>query len=55
MDVWLFNYDGDVDLTKATTNEVCEAMWMTKEEIKRAFDNKELVPTLGYFFDVEGE
>lgn len=51
MDVWLFNYDGEVDLNKATTNEVCEVMWMTKEEIKKAYERKELVPTLEYFFE----
>lgn len=55
MDVWLFEYDGKVDLSKATTNEVCEVMWMSKEEIKKAFDTGELVPTLDYFFDLKGE
>jgi len=55
MDVWLFNYDGDVDLSKATTNEVCEVMWMTKDEIKKVFDTGELVPTLDYFFDIQND
>lgn len=52
LDVWLFNYDGDVDLKKATTNEVCDIKWMTKEEIKKCFDEKQFVPTLKYFFDI---
>ena len=51
MDVWFFNYDGDVDLRKATTNEVCDVKWMNKEEIKEYFDKKQLVPTLEYFFE----
>ena len=55
MDVWLFNYDGDVDLSKATTNEVCEVMWVTKDEIKKVFDTGELVPTLDYFFDIQND
>ena len=52
MDVWLFEYNGDVDLTKATTNEVCEVKWMNYDEIKECFDSGELVPTLDYFFDI---
>ena len=47
--------DGEVDLSKATTNEVCEVMWMTYDEIKRAFDTKELVQTLDYFFEIDGD
>ena len=55
VDAWLFNYDGEVNLSYATTNEVCEVKWMTKREIKEAFDNNELVPTLKYFFEVGEE
>lgn len=54
MDVWLFEYDGEVDLNKATTKEVCEVMWMTYDEIKDKLVSGELVPTLDYFFDLEG-
>ena len=54
MDVWLFEYDGEVDLSKATTNEVCEVMWMKYDDIKNALVSGELVPTLDYFFDLEG-
>lgn len=52
MDVWLFNYDGEVDLSKATTNEVCEVMWMKYDDIKEKLVSGELVPTLDYFFDI---
>lgn len=51
MDVWLFEYDGPVDLNNATTDEVCDIKWMTKNEIKELFDTGRLVPTLDYFFD----
>ena len=51
MDIWLFNYDGEVDLNKATTDEVCDYKWLTKEEIKKLFDSKELVQSLDYFFN----
>lgn len=30
MDVWLFEYNGDVDLEKATTDEVKDIKWMKK-------------------------
>lgn len=52
MDVWLFEYNDDVDLSNATTNEVCEIMWMTLDEIKECFNNGTLVPTLDYFFEI---
>ena len=51
MDVWLFKYDGEVDLNKATTDEVCDYKWLTKDEIKNLFESKELVQTLDYFFN----
>ena len=53
MDVWLFEYNGEVDLTKATTNEVCEVSWMKYDDIKNALVSGELVPTLDYFFDID--
>ena len=55
MDVWLFKYDGEVDLKKATTDEVKEVRWMKKEEIKALFDSHQLVPTLEYFLSLEYE
>ena len=53
MDVWLFEYNGEVDLSKATTNEVCEVKWMKYDDIKNCLVSGELVPTLDYFFDLK--
>lgn len=53
VDVWLFEYDGPVDLESATTKEVAQAIWMEKTAIKRLFDTGEFVHTLAYFFDLE--
>lgn len=55
MDTWLFEYDGEVDLNKATTKEVCEVMWMKYDDIKEKLVTGELVPTLDYFFDIDKE
>ena len=55
MDAWLFEYDGEVNLSKATTNEVCEVMWMKYDDIKKCFESGELIPTLEYFFDIDKE
>ncbi len=54
LDVWLFEYDGPVSLEQATTKEVAQVVWMTKEEIQALFDNGKLVHTLDYFFTTEG-
>lgn len=51
LDVWLFDYDGDVKLEKATTNEVAQSKWMNKNEIASLFENNLLVKTLSYFFE----
>lgn len=51
MDVWLFEYNGEVNLKNATTDEVRDIKWMGKEEIKELLESNELVPTLDYFFD----
>jgi hypothetical protein len=50
MDVWLFLYDGEVSLEKATTDEVAEVRWMTREQIAEIYASGGLVPTLEYFF-----
>jgi len=50
-DVWVFLYDGDIDLRRATTDEVADMRWMTVEEIRALYDAGKLVHTLGYFFD----
>lgn len=54
LDVWLFEYDGPVSLEQATTKEVAQAAWMTKEQIRDLYDSGKLVHTLGYFFTTEG-
>ena len=54
VDVWLFEYDGPVSLEHATTKEVAQTAWMTKEQIRALFDTGKLVHTLGYFFTTEG-
>ena len=50
MDVWLFEYDGEVDLGNATTDEVAQVAWMNREQIKELFDADMFVETLEYFF-----
>lgn len=50
MDVWLFEYDGYVDLARATTDEVAQVKWMTAAEIRALFDSGDFVDTLDYFF-----
>lgn len=50
-DVWLFTYDGDLDLSRATTDEVAQMRWMTVEDIRELYEAGELVHTLGYFFE----
>ena len=49
-DDWVFLYDGPVDLSHATTDEVANVRWMTTEEIHTLYDTGKLVHTLGYFF-----
>lgn len=51
MDVWLFDYDGPVDLRYATTDEVAQVHWMTVEEIHALYHAGRLVHTLEYFFE----
>ena len=50
MDVWLFEYGGEVDLGNATTDEVAQVAWMNREQIKELFDANMFVDTLEYFF-----
>lgn len=53
LDVWVFEYDGTVDIESASTREVAQAKWMTKAEIKKLFDDGKFVPTLEYFFRMQ--
>lgn len=50
MDVWLFKYDGAMQLESATTDEVAACRWMTVSEIRKLYEDKKLVQTLDYFF-----
>lgn len=54
LDVWLFEYEGPVPLDQATTQEVAQTVWMTKQQIRKLFDAGKLVHTLDYFFTTEG-
>ena len=44
------DYDGEVDLGNATTDEVAQVAWMNREQIKELFDANMFVETLEYFF-----
>lgn len=50
VDIWLFKYDGEVDLSNATTDEVAQVAWMNRSQIKELFDANMFVETLEYFF-----
>ncbi|MBQ7774700.1 MAG: NUDIX domain-containing protein [Lachnospiraceae bacterium] len=54
VDVWLFEYDGDVLLENATTDEVAQVRWMSREEIYGLFQDNKIVHSikdLTYFFN----
>ena len=51
MDVWLFQYDAEVTLADATTDEVAQTCWMTVPEIQCLQNSGKMVETLSYFFD----
>ncbi len=53
LDVWLFQYDGDVLLTDATSDEVTQVQWMTFKQINHLFKCQKLVHTLEYFFKLQ--
>ena len=56
VDIWLFKYDGEVDMSNATTDEVAQVAWMNRSQIKELFDANMFVDTLEYFFtEVEKE
>lgn len=48
LDVWLFEYNGEVDLAHATTDEVAQVRWMTVPEIKALYEAGEMPLGLGY-------
>lgn len=51
LDVWLFEYNGDISLENATTDEVKQVKWMSRDEILKLKEENTFVPTLYYFFD----
>lgn len=51
VDVWLFEYDGEVDLGNTTTDEVAQVAWMNREQIKELFEANMFVETFEYFFE----
>ncbi|MDO4739344.1 MAG: NUDIX domain-containing protein [Eubacteriales bacterium] len=54
VDVWRFRHDGDIPLEQATTDEVEEARWMSRDEIAALREQGRLVTSikdLGYFFE----
>lgn len=50
LDVWLFEYNGEVQLKNATANEVADCRWMSVDEIRQLYDAGKFVHTLDYFF-----
>ncbi|MBR4106260.1 MAG: NUDIX domain-containing protein [Alphaproteobacteria bacterium] len=51
LDVYLFDCDCEVDLTKATTAEVAQTKWLSKDEITKLYYEQKMVRTLQYFFN----
>lgn len=55
-DIYIFPYDGEVDLAKATTDEVDKVAWMDKREIAGLMERGEMVSVikdLSYFINEE--
>lgn len=50
VDVWLFDYDGEANLSDATTDEVAQVAWMNGGQIRDLHEQKMFVCTLEYFF-----
>lgn len=49
-DVWLFEYNGTVDLSNATTDEVAQTRWMTREQIEKYFEDGKMVKSIKDLF-----
>lgn len=52
LQVWVVDYDGDVDLKNATTDEVEQVLWLSYDEIHNLYESGDFVFSLDYFFDV---
>ena len=55
VDVWLFPYDGAVDLSKAATDEVAQVRWISADEIEELFASGEMVHTIKDLFYIVAE
>lgn len=53
VDVWLFAYDGPVDLRRASTREVAQTAWVDKSRIRELLDGGLFVHTLAYILEDE--
>lgn len=51
LEAWQFFYDGDVDLSRATTNEVAKTKWLSLDEIRALAQSGDFVPTLTYILE----
>lgn len=49
MDVWLFEYNGELQLGAATADEVAACKWMTVSEIRNLYEDKKMVQTWTIF------
>ena len=52
VDVWLFHYDGNVDLQRASTDEVVQCRWMEAQDVLSMLDTGKMVRSLEYFADI---
>lgn len=50
LDVWLFEYDGEINLNNATTQEVSEALWLNLEEIQNLDNENKFIKSHSYCF-----
>lgn len=49
LDVWVFKYNGIVDLNNALTHEVEQTKWLCRNEVLDLLANREMVDSLNYF------
>ena len=49
VDVWVFNFDGEINLSNATTDEVAQTKWLERRDILQMLCDGRMVNTLSYF------
>ena len=49
VDVWVFNFDGEIDLSNATTDEVAQTKWLERRDVIQMLNDGRMVNTLSYF------